>query len=113
MSVKDPYGKEAHTPGAKLDADKLQPLLVYEGFAGALELVTAVATMGAKKYTPDGWLLVPEGQRRYTNAMLRHLNAELQGCQRDDESGLPHAAHTAWNALARLELLLIEMEDNQ
>jgi hypothetical protein len=35
--------------------------------------------------------------------MLRHV---FDGTIRDPESGLLHAAHAAWNALARLELAL-------
>ena len=34
------------------------------------------------------------------------LLAEASGHVQDDESGLQHAAHAAWNALARLELML-------
>jgi hypothetical protein len=30
----------------------------------------------------------------------------------DPDSSLPHAAHTAWGALARLELILREYEAN-
>jgi hypothetical protein len=48
---------------------------------------------------------VERGIDRYTDAMLRHALAE--GIEEfDTESGLKHAAHTAWNALARLELML-------
>jgi hypothetical protein len=35
------------------------------------------------------------------------------GEERDSESSILHAAHAAWNALARLELILLaEMEDS-
>ena len=70
--------------------------------------VAMVGTYGAAKYTDNGWRSVPAGQERYTDAMLRHLLAEAQGLERDHESELLHAAHTAWNALARLELMLAE-----
>ena len=65
-----------------------------------------VATYGAGKYTDHGWRTVPNGRARYTDAMYRHLLAEASGHVQDDESGLQHAAHAAWNALARLELML-------
>jgi hypothetical protein len=42
--------------------------------------------------------------------MVRHWLAENQGIECDDESNMLHAAHLAWNALARLELMLMEME---
>ena len=47
---------------------------------------------------------MPDGLRRYTQAMWRHLFAEVD--EIDEESGQPHIAMTAWNALARLELAL-------
>lgn len=99
---------DLHAPGAKDDAEKRRMGLVVMGFARALDAVADVATFGARKYTDDGWVSVPDGQRRYTDAMLRHITAEGRGEAVDAESGLAHAAHCAWNALARLELALRE-----
>jgi hypothetical protein len=45
--------------------------------------------------------------------MMRHWLAEQQGIECDEESNLRHAAHLAWNALARLELMLREVERQQ
>jgi hypothetical protein len=106
----DPNGLDQHAPGAKLDAGKLRPGLVFSAFARALEAVALVGTYGAEKYSDNGWLQVPNGVDRYTDALLRHYVAEAKGEWTDSESGLPHAAHLAWNALARLELLLREQE---
>jgi hypothetical protein len=80
--------------------------LVLYGFADALIEVGKVATFGAKKYTRDGWKSVPDGIRRYTDAGMRHQLAEAKE-PFDKESGLLHASHAAWNALARLQLLLL------
>jgi hypothetical protein len=99
----DPHNIPQHTPGAKLDAEKPRMGLVLIGFAKALTEVAKVGTYGARKYSDFGWLEVPDGQSRYTDAMLRHV---FDGTVRDPESGLLHAAHAAWNALARLELAL-------
>lgn len=44
--------------------------------------------------------------------MLRHLFLEASGEEVDQESKLMHSAHVAWNALARLDLLLREKNDN-
>ena len=104
----DPTGRSAHEPGAKLDAGKTRCSLVLGGFARALEQVGRVGTYGAKKYTPNGWMTVPDGVERYSDAMWRHLLAEAEGQPCDADTGLLHAAHAAWNALARLELLLRE-----
>lgn len=105
-SESDPTGKDPHQPGAKLDAGKVELGLILNGMPRALLQVARVATYGANKYTRDGWLSVPDGPRRYTDAMYRHLNAEARGEIHDADTQLEHAAHAAWNALARLELLL-------
>ena len=102
----DPHGRPAHQAGAKLDANKTRAGLVIGGFARALLAVSEVGTFGARKYTPHGWVDVPDGVERYTDAMYRHLLAEAAGDKLDDDSGLQHAAHAAWCALARLDLLL-------
>lgn len=102
----DPTGAHPHTPGAKLDAGKLRAGLVLGDFAQALQAVCQVGTFGAAKYTDSGWVAVPDGLHRYTDAMLRHYLAEAAGESRDQQSALLHSAHLAWNALARLELQL-------
>ena len=108
---RDPNGKNQHEPGAKLDAGKLRAGLVLGGFARALQEVSRVGTHGAAKYTDNGWATVPNGINRYTDAMLRHYMDECMGEKYDrDLPGLLHAAQVAWNALARLELMLREGE---
>jgi hypothetical protein len=106
MTEHDPTGRNAKDPGSKLDAGKPRCSLVLGGFAAALEQVAKVGTFGANKYTDNGWKTVPNGEERYTDALYRHLLKESQGEQCDADSNLLHAAHTAWNALARLELML-------
>lgn len=100
MSEVDPNGKSANEPGAKLDAGKVRPALVIQGFRRALLAVSEVGTFGAAKYTDDGWKSVTDGRKRYEDALYRHLLAEGV----DEQSGLPHLAHAAWNLLAMLEL---------
>ena len=102
----DPTGRSAKDPGAKLDAGKVRMGLMFFCFARALEAVGQVSTYGAEKYSDGGWQHVPDGSQRYTDAMLRHLVAEGTGEQIDPDSGLLHSAQVAWNALARLELML-------
>lgn len=104
----DPTGRDAHTPGAKLDAGKIRAGLVLGAFPHALRKVCEVGTYGANKYTDNGWLSVPNGHARYTDAMLRHYLSEVGGERCDKDTGIEHAAHLAWNALARLELMLRE-----
>ena len=101
----DPHGKDQHETGAKLDAGKPRLGLVLGAFANALVEVGKVGTYGAQKYTDNGWLDVPKGKARYTDALLRHVLAETNETH-DPDTKLLHAAHAAWNALARLELIL-------
>lgn len=102
----DPSGKDPHEAGAKLDAGKNRLGLVLGGFSKALQEVGKVGTFGANKYTDNGWKSVENGKERYTDAMLRHYFKEVEGELKDKDSELLHAAHFAWNALARLELML-------
>ncbi len=103
----DPNGKSAHEPGSKLDAGKAP---IYRGllsyFPRAVEAVALVSAFGADKYTWGGWRTVPDGVNRYSDGLVRHLGKEGAGEVLDPDSGHLHAAHTAWNALARLELML-------
>ena len=106
MSEKDPNGLDQHTPGAKLDDNKLLASVVLAGFADALKAVTEVGSFGAKKYTKFGWRTVENGEERYEDAQLRHWLATKCGEEIDPDSGLSHLAHEAWNVLARLQLKL-------
>ena len=110
MKEKDPTGKSPHEAGAKLDAGKRRDGLVLLGFSRALAAVSAVGTYGANKYTDNGWMSVPNGVNRYTDALLRHILSEASGELTDKDTGLLHAAHAAWNALARLDLMIRESE---
>lgn len=112
FSEKDPDGKSPHEDGSKLDAGKPRCALVLGGFARALLAVSAVGTFGAVKYTPHGWVAVENGIERYDDAKLRHWLKEKTGEEIDSDSELSHAAHEAWNALARLDLLIREEEQD-
>lgn len=81
-------------------------------FPRALEQVALVSAFGASKYAWKGWENVSEGFERYSDAMVRHITKRAQGELADSDSGLLHEAHTAWNALARLELLLRGQEND-
>jgi len=102
----DPNKLDAHAPGAKLDAGKPQAALLNQ-FSLALLEVAKVATFGAKKYSVGGWQHVDNGIARYSDALMRHWLEESFELN-DSNSNLKHAAHLAWNALARLELMIRE-----
>ena len=64
-----------------------------------IELIVEVYDFGARKYAPETWKQL---ERRYKAALLRHLGEHDKGNLRDDESGLLHAQHLCWNAIAML-----------
>lgn len=65
-----------------------------------LDEVVAVGTHGAGKYSPNGWLMVPDGMQRYAEAAVRHRMKSAMGERIDPDSGLSHDAHYLWNLLA-------------
>ena len=94
-------GRAAVNASRKDDAGKGRPsLLPWD----ALNYVVGVLEFGARKYAPDAWRGVPDGERRYLDAAMRHLVSHLLGEKTDDESGLPHLAHCACSVLFALAL---------
>jgi hypothetical protein len=103
----------AETPGKKYDAGKPPAWQgVRQYFPRALLAVADVSRYGANKYNlaynDKNWARVADGFARYSDGLDRHLTGEFIDGPIDPESGCYHAAMAAWNALARLELLLIE-----
>ena len=110
---KDPTGRKASDPGAKLDLGKNRVGMVLHGFANAIYEVGLVGTHGAKKYSDFGWEKVPNAIQRYEDAAIRHYIRQWIGEDVDTDSGLLHCAHAAWNALAILELKLREAKNDK
>lgn len=104
-----PAGDDTAAGGTKLDYGKHAVYsLALDYFPRALGAVANVSEYGSRKYAAKGWLKVPNGKVRYSDALGRHLLKEaIEGPYDDGDSGLSHAAQAAWNALARLELMLI------
>jgi hypothetical protein len=107
-----PDGKDPHSQGVKLDQGKSpvrRGLLEY--FPRACMAVADVSAEGAKKYAWGGWRDVIGAIDRYGDAEVRHIcKAAIEG-PIDADFGKLHAAHEAWNALARLEKILEENEN--
>lgn len=112
----DPNGKTPHELGAKLDAGKPSVFRgLFDYFPRACLSVAEVSTLGAKKYAWKGWEKVPDGYARYSDALARHILAEaIEGKYDSGPKGIGvlHAAQVAWNAMARLELALRDIEDS-
>lgn len=63
--------------------------------------VGEVMTKGAEKYAERNWEDGMDWKFCYAAAM-RHLLKFWNGADTDEETGLPHVAHAAWNCLALL-----------
>lgn len=96
--------------GVKFDKDKPNVDLVLGAFARSLLEVSKVGTFGAKKYTPNGWVSVPNAKERYLSAAWRHYIDYKYVSELDPDSGLHHLSHFAWNALAALKFALDEQD---
>lgn len=101
--------------GKKYDIGKAP---VYNGFfryfPRAIKRVALVSLYGTQKYSLQyedvNWARVTDGFNRYSDADARHIIDEFIDGPIDPESELEHAAQHAWNAMARLELMLREKE---
>lgn len=97
--------------GKKHDTGK-SPIFqgVFQYFPRAVSAVGLVSKYGADKYQLEyddiNWFRVEDGFNRYSDALSRHLLGEFIDGPIDPESKQYHAAMVAWNALARLELIL-------
>lgn len=95
--------------GIKYDKGKPMPGAMVRIFPNALMEVGKCIEMGARKYPEvDNWQRVENARERYTDALMRHLIKHCRGEAKDEEDGLLHLSHLAWNALAILELYLKE-----
>ena len=84
--------------------DKGKPRMdLLMGMPDALEAVGRVLTYGSQKYAPGNWQDVPDLQRRYLAAAMRHEIALARGEERDPETGEHHLAHVACCVLFRLQ----------
>jgi hypothetical protein len=86
---------KSDTPGTKKDQDKSRMDLIDPDF---LEDIGYVMGFGAQKYAAHNWrngIAVS----RLVSAAFRHLAAINRGEEIDPETGKPHAAHLACNAM--------------
>lgn len=99
------------TPDLAIKADDGKPtgfrLLAWDAIPEILEVYRYGL---AKGYVRDSWRNVkPE---KYEDALNRHLNAWMLGKVNDEESGLRHLAHIAWNSLALIVLVPLTRKKN-
>lgn len=91
--------------GVKFDSGKPEYGLIP---ANALHEIVKVLTYGAKKYDRENWRKVPDRERRYFDAMMRHLWAIKRGEDVDSETGISHYAHAGCCLLYLLEMELVD-----
>ena len=98
--------------GKKYDSGKSMVGTLCRVFPRALLGVGQCIAFGTKKYPkPDNWKLVENAFTRYQDSMMRHYLKFLAGQEKDSETNLLHLKHMAWNALAILELYLMDRND--
>lgn len=95
---------------------KVQMDLFDSGFPNAITEVAKVMTWAAenKGYKPHDWKGLPNAETEFSAAASRHrVKGFIQKAQgiaaidrTDEESNIVHLAHTAFNILAELELVL-------
>ena len=98
--------------GKKYDSGKSMVGTLCRVFPRAMLGVGQCIEFGTHKYpNPDNWKLVDGAFTRYQDSMMRHYLKFLAGQEKDSETNLLHLKHMVWNALAVLELYLMENED--
>ena len=98
----------------KYDEGKPPVGQMKQDFSRALLAVAEVTGYGIKKYNqPGSWRFVSNALSRYEDALGRHDLQVASGEECCGESGLLHAAHRAWNALATLEIIKQMQEENE
>lgn len=69
----------------------------------ALNEIARVYTYGTIKYDDDNWWKGLKWKRDVFGCILRHIWKWFRGETDDQESGLHHLAHAAWNCMALME----------
>lgn len=100
--------------GKKYDTGKPMIGTIIRVFPNAMEALGSVIEFGTHKYPdPNNWKKVEGAKFRYLDSLMRHMVKHYRGLELDEETGKPHLAHMAWNALAILELYLMEQKEKE
>jgi hypothetical protein len=80
----------------------LLPWAALRSIAAVMTWAVDVKARGKRAYQVGNWRFVPDAEARYIDAATRHLERHQEGEELDDESGLPHMAHYACDAVMAL-----------
>jgi len=69
----------------------------------SIDQIAQVYTYGTIKYDDDNWWKGLMWKKDVFGCILRHVWKWFRGEVNDDESGLHHLAHAAWNCIALME----------
>ena len=69
----------------------------------SLNEIARVYTYGTIKYDDDNWWKGLKWKKDVFGCILRHVWKWFRGEKFDDESGLHHMAHAAWNCMTIME----------
>lgn len=98
--------------GKKYDSNKPMAGAVIRVFPQAIMAIGTVIREGAKKYpNPNNWKLNNNIEERYFDSLIRHMCKHFSGQVKDEDTGLLHLIHAAWNSIAILEKYLIDHPD--
>lgn len=102
---------EVLAKGGRFDQEKVRFDLLEPH---AIKELAKVFTFGAHKYADNNWIKYGMDWSRVIGSLERHVNAFKAGQDYDEETGLPHMAHAAWNALALVSYMRFHPEkDNR
>lgn len=102
--------KESVPQGNKQDDGKVKMELPFMEVPAAMKGLAKVLSVGEEKYGLGNWKKVPNKERRYLAAMLRHITSHVEGELYDPETGLPHLTHAAANAMFLSDIMLTQQE---
>lgn len=107
--------KQKERKGSKDDRGKPPVTQFLRQFPNAIAYLSMVSKHGHDKYGQeednenwDNWKFVEDRKFRYEQATGRHL---LKRSDDLDESGFYSIAHTAWDAIAVLESILLDLQE--
>jgi len=97
---KEEEAQMGQSTAGRFNTDKVRYDLVAPW---AMDQIAKVYTYGTIKYDDDNWWKGLKWKKDVLGCVFRHVWKWVRGEKYDDESGLHHLAHAAWNCMALME----------